>query len=409
MKVKNKCAYFDFASATPIDGEVLSVLNRHLKNSFGNAGSFSQEGREAKAVLDESRRIVADALGASPSEVFFTGGGTEANNMAFFGVLGALERAGLPFDSMHIVVSGIEHSSVMECANEARRRGASVSYVKPDGDGIVSSEAVKKVLSKKTVFVSVMKANNEIGTIQPTAEISKMLRGVAKRGFFAHSDLLSRLFGAGQPVFHSDWSQAALYLPFEASRNGIALATFDGQKIYGPKGIGALFVRRGVGLVPIIFGGGQENGLRSGTENVPLIAGLARAFSLAVRRLGKDGKRLFSMRDGLFRKISAIFPEARINGHKEARLPNNLSLYLPGINAEFLAVAMDADGVSVSTKSACLESEESSYVLRSIGLVEREARSVIRVTLGRTTGTEDIKSFLKAFKRALELQKEIGR
>jgi cysteine desulfurase len=319
-----------------------------------------------------------------------------------------MEKQGLALSKMHIVVSEIEHSSILSSAQAAKDIGISVSYARVDKNGIIMMKELEKIINPQTIFVSVMKANNEIGAIQPIKEISKLLRHKSRNNFFRHRQILDQLFGAPWPVLHSDWSQALLYIPFQARHyNGVSLVSFDSQKIYGPKGVGALFVRRRTHLVPIMYGGKQESGLRPGTENVPLIAGFSEAVSLAEKRRNVDIKKISSLRDLLLRKILSMGGGVKVNGSLKDRLPNNLSIYIPNINADFIVTLLDEFGISISTKSACLPYESASHVLTALGLSQLEAQSVLRISLGRYNTKRDIEAFLRFLRKSIDLQNSV--
>jgi cysteine desulfurase len=327
----------------------------------------------------EARKEIAQILDARADEIIFTSGGTEGNNLAFFGTVSS------PKDS-HLIVSAIEHPSVLECARELEKRGAEVTYLLPDAEGIISAKSVKEALRENTVLVSVMYANNEIGTIQPIAEIAKVIREWRK----AKSQKLkaeSFLF------FHTDACQATNYLPMNVLKLGVDLLTFNASKIYGPKGIGALYAKRGTKLAPIVFGGGQERGLRSGTEDSALVKGFAEAMRITEKMKEKESARLAKLRDFFIQEIRAKISGTVLNGSSACRLPNNVNISFPGADAEQLVIQLDAFGIAVGTGSACANisgAGKVSHVLTAIGADRFRAAEAVRFTLGRETKKEDL-------------------
>jgi len=374
-----KRVYLDYASTTPLDSRVKKEIDRYLDTDFGNAGAIHSAGVVAKKSLEESRRKIAGLLSAKSDEIIFTGSGTEANNIAIFGAVISCRQRGILFEDMHFVTSMIEHSSVRECFRALEGRGATVTYVEVGARGVVDPKLVASALKDNTVLVSIMYANNEIGTIQPVREISKVIR--------AHN---SRKDKNLRTVFHSDGSQAPLYLPLNTESLGVDLLTLDGHKIYGPKGVGLLYISRGIDISPIMAGGFQERGVRPGTENIFGIVGLAKALELATKNRSKETKRLQTILDYSLSLIERRLPDARLNGSRKMRLPNNLNISIPGIDSEFLIIALDRHGISASTKSSCLRDEPESYVIRALGDDGDYAKSSLRFSFGRDTTKADI-------------------
>jgi len=368
--------YLDYAGATPTDPRVKRVILDYM-DEFGNASSVHLAGRRAKKIIDESRKKVSDILGSKPEEIIFTGSGTESDNLAIFGVAKGYKRSG-----KHIITSKIEHPAVLRaCQYLEEHEGFAVSYLDVKKNGIVDSFAVANALTPDTVLVSIMYANNEIGTIQPIEEIGRAVRRF--RG------------GKKIPLFHSDACQATGALNIDVAKLGVDLMTLNGSKIYGPKGIGCLYIKRGISLMPLILGGSQELGLRAGTENPALIAGFAKALELADKNKEKENKRLTKLRDHIIENILKT-TVSRLNGDRTQRLPNNINISFDGIDGEMLVLMLDKEGIQVSTGSACsATSTEPSYVLKAIGLPTAFAESSIRVTLGRTTTKKEIDRFLK--------------
>lgn len=386
MKEKQlkKRIYLDYAATTPIDREVLSAMRPYLKERFGNAGGLYKEGIEARKTLEEARAHIAQGLKAKSHEVIFTSGGTEANNLAIRGVVRALRKS--KKKTPHAIVSVIEHPSVLECFRELHREGVSVTYLPVTSAGIVDPDVFLRAVTAETVFASLMYANNEIGTLQSVRDVGKRLR--------SHEEKTGRKI-----FFHTDASQAALWCPLDVHALCVDLLTLDAQKMYGPKGVGALYIKQGVPITPVLFGGSQESELRPGTENVALAVGLAKAFSLARERQKKDAPRVQALREHLFARLQEDIPQAVINGDRERRLPNNINISLPSFEGEFLVIALDEMGFAVSTKSACLGDESGgSYVVKALGRKKKEYEGTLRVTLGRETKKNDIEAFMRALK-----------
>lgn len=347
----------------------------------GNPSSIHKEGVKAKKMLETARRKTAAFFGARPEEIIFTSGGTESNNLAIFGAIGA---------GKHAITTAIEHSSVLECFRELEKQGVEVDYLPVNSEGILELKTLAKVLRPETILVSVGYANGEIGTIQPIREISKLLKTTYSK---------MALSGNSTPFFHTDASQAPPYLNCEKETLGADLITVDGHKIYGPLGVGALFVRRGVKLKPIMFGGGQENGLRPGTENLPAIIGLAEALELAKKNREKESRRLVALRDFFISKIEKEIPGAILNGSRDKCLPNIINFSFPSKEAEFLALQLDAAGIAVATKSACLKNERESYVVKALSGDSRRATSAIRFSLGKDTKKSDLAYTIKVLRQ----------
>lgn len=390
----NPRIYLDYAATAPINPAVLKVIQKAEREVWGNASSIHAEGVLAKKALDSARRSVALSLSAHADEIVFTSGGTESNNLAIFGVVRHLAEEGKKFSDMHIVTTAIEHSSVLEPMRELERQGASVTYVTPRKNGIVHPEDVIKAITPNTVLVSIQYANNEIGTIQPILKIAKELRNFEKKHdsrFMIHES--AKL---AKPILHVDASQAPLYLDCSPNRLGADLVTLDGHKMCGPKGIGMLYVRRGTKISPILFGGGQEEGIRSTTENVPAIVGFAKALLLAKDNREGESKRLTAIRDYAFAQIKKHIPTALINGDEKERLPNNINISIPGINAEFTVLKLDAAGISCSTKSSCVAGSEMSYVVYAMSKDKARALSTLRFTLGLGTKKGDVLKLIKS-------------
>jgi cysteine desulfurase len=344
---------------------------------YGNPSELHRLGREARAAVEEARVRVAAALGAGEREIVFTSGGTEGDNLALFGYL---QR----FEPGHFVISAVEHPAVMEAARALNRLGWAVDFVPVDGDGVVEVEAYERAFRDDTRLASVMFANNVVGTVQPVAELARI----------AHEH------GA---VFHTDAVQVVGSLPVDVGELGVDMLTLSGHKLYGPKGIGALYVKRGTRLAPLIHGGGHERRLRSGTENVPGIVGLGVALELAVREMDVTRPRVEALRDRLAAGVMAAIPEVRYLGHPTMRLPGNVAFTVRYIEGESMLLQLDAHGFMVSSGSACASgSLEPSHVILALGLGAEEAHGSMRLSLGRENTAEEADAFLEVFPSIVE-------
>lgn len=368
--------YLDNAAATPLDTDVQATITEHLANTYGNAGALHTEGQRALAALNDARSRIANALNVTTETIVFTSGGTEGNVLGTAGVLNACEAAGTPPEKMHVITTPFEHPSVLASLEHIAERGGSIDHLPVNENGIVDIEALPKLLREETVLVSMMYVNNEIGTIQPVAKAAEYIR--------THRTKTGTEF----PYLHTDASQAPLWCDCTPHTLGADIITADGQKIYGPKGIGFLYRHPNTPLAPIVRGGKQENGVRGGTENVPLIAGLAHAFEKAVSHRTDNAARVLERREHFIESIMQAVPEAQLNGDRTERLPNNVSITIPGIENEFLVIALDERGIACTTKSLCLT--ETSHTLSSIGKTADEVNSTIRFSLGIQTTTEEL-------------------
>jgi cysteine desulfurase len=368
--------YLDNAATTPLDPRVAERMEPFLSSVFGNPSSLHAAGQRARRAVEEARGQVAALLGAAPGEIVFTASGTESDNLALVGAYEAQT------ERRHIVASAIEHPAVLETLRHLERRGARVTLVAPRPDGIVSPDDVAASLRPDTLLVSVMAANNVVGTLQPVAEIGRLCR---ERGV----------------LFHCDAVQAAATISFDAARLAVDLLSLSAHKLYGPKGVGALFVASGVRLAPIVHGGGQERGLRSATENVAGIAGLGAAAAILRAEGAADAARLVRLRERLLEGLALSVPNARLLGHRLRRLPGHLCLGLEGQEGETikLLLALDEAGIAVSAGSACSarHASEPSHVLVAMGLDPIRARGSVRVSLGRFNTEDDVDRFLSVF------------
>jgi len=376
--------YFDYAAATPVDPFVLEAMTPYFSDRFYNPSAMYGPAQAVRADLEEARARIGHWLGARPSEVVFTAGGTEANNLAIRGVL---EQ----FPEGNMVTSRMEHDSVLQTGERFAVREAPVT-----AEGIMDIAALLRLIDDQTVLVSVMYANNEIGTIQPIRNIAHAIEVVRR-------DRQAR--GISVPIyFHSDAAQAAAYLDLHVSRLGVDLLSINGGKIYGPKGSGALFVKSGVRLAPQLLGGGQERGLRSGTENVPAVVGLATALDLVQENRQVESTRLAPLRDYFLDELSLKIPGVLINGSRKLRLPNNVHVTLPGQDNERLLFALGEQGILCAAGSACsASSDEPSHVLDALGVSEAAARSSLRFTLGHATTRQSIDRVVTALLQIMSL------
>ena len=364
--------YLDNAATTSLAPEALEAMIPFLKSEWGNPSSVHGTGREAKKAVDQARRQVADAIGADPREIYFTSGGSESDNWAIKGVAYAAQHRG-----KHIITSAVEHHAVLETCSWLKKQGFQITLLPTDGVGRVSPQELEKAITPETVLISVMTANNEIGTIEPVEEIAAA----------AHAH--------GIP-FHTDAVQAAGAIPLDVHRCGIDMLSLSGHKFHGPKGSGALYIREGLRIDPLIHGGGQERRLRSGTENVAGVVGLGAAISLAAEHLEENAARVSALRDKLIGGILERIPDVRLNGPKEDRLPNNCHISIPGVEGEALLLRMDLAGIACSSGSACTSgSQDPSPVLQAIGLNEEMAGGSLRLTLGTETTEAEIDEVLR--------------
>lgn len=380
--------YLDHASTTYIDQRVLDAMMPYLTDNFGNPSAIYEIGRKNRVAVDGAREKIAKILGVGFEEIIFTGSGTESVNMAILGVPRFYQKK-------HIITSRIEHHAVLRPCEHLEKEGFRVTYIKPDKYGMILPETVESALEEDTVLISIMYANNEIGTINPIKEIAKVIRDKKKE------------WGRGAnepPFFHTDACQAAGYLDLNVLKLGVDLLTLNGSKIYGPKGVGMLYLRRGVKLEPLVFGGGQEFKLRSGTENVPAIIGLAEALKIANDERETEGKRVSELRDTLRRGIEEKISKVVLNGHPTECLPNNLNISILDIEGEAILLYLDSYGIYVSTGSACDSSSlEPSHVILGIGKSHEYAHGSIRFSLGRKNTKEDIDYVLENLPKVVEL------
>ncbi|HLF19582.1 MAG TPA: cysteine desulfurase family protein [Bacteroidota bacterium] len=398
--------YLDYAATTPIDHRVAESMAPFYFDEFGNASSVHQYGRDAAKAIDQARVTIAKFLNAQFHEIIFTSGATEGNNLAIQGLVRKF-RLKYTDRKLHIVTTSIEHSSVLQTCRDLESFGlASVTYVNPEPNGIVLCEKILNAITDETVLVSVMMANNEVGTIQPIREIGKGIERINEQRIKAKTlgtDSSDMVLGKTSSVgsydkvyFHTDAVQAGNYVPLNVLHLHVDLLTLSAHKIYGPKGVGSLYVKSGTPLVHIMGGGDQEYSLRPGTYNVPAIVGMGEACGLIERAFGHEGERLSKLRDLLIVELKKSIPRVRVNGDLVSRLPNNFNFAIPGLTGESLMLRLDQEGFAVSTGSACSSGAvEVSHVLKAMGQSDREAGEAIRVTLGRSTTEVEVLDFLK--------------
>lgn len=365
--------YLDHAATTPMDPEVLQAILPYYTDRFGSASTLYSLGKETRQAVEDAREKIAKLIGANSNEIFFTSGGTEADNWALKGVAFANQKKG-----NHIITSKIEHHAVLETCEWLQKHGFEVTYLPVDSEGKVSPDDVRNAITDQTILITIMHANNEIGTVQPVEEIGK----IAKEK---------------NVLFHTDTVQTVGNIPVDVNAIGCDMLSISGHKLYGPKGIGAMYVRKGTRIESFMHGGGQENHKRAGTHNVAGIVGLGKAAELAMQRLDKSIPKITSLRDKLIQGIMEKIPDVRLNGHATDRLPNNVNVSFEGIEGESIILLLDMHGICASSGSACTSgSLDPSHVLLAIGLKHEEAHGSLRLTLGKENTDWDVKNVLDA-------------
>jgi cysteine desulfurase len=364
--------YLDHAATTPTRPEVMEAMLPYFTDAFGNASSIYSYGQEARRAVEEARTKVAGLIGARGEEIIFTSGGTEADNHALKGVAYANERKG-----NHIITTSIEHHAVMEVCKFLGRRGFKITYLPVDEYGLVDPDDVKRAITGKTILISVMHANNQVGTIEPVEEIGEIAREAGV-------------------CFHTDAVQTLGHIPVNVDKLKVDLLAISAHKLYGPKGVGVLYVRKGTKLIPLMHGGEQEKRRRAGTENVPAIVGLGKAVELAGQEMGKEAERLAYLRDKLIKGLVEKIDHIRLNGHPTIRLPNNVNVSVDFVEGESMLLNLDLEGVCASTGSACSSASlEPSHVLLALGLPAEQAHCSLRFTLGRENTDADVERVLE--------------
>jgi cysteine desulfurase len=372
--------YLDHSATTPVDLEVATLMMTYYTEKYGNPSSVHGFGREAKQALEEARRQVAELIGATPQEVTFTSGGTEADNLAILGTAEAMRKKG-----KHLITSAIEHHAVLETCEYLAKNGFELTVIPVDSEGIVSVEDVRKAVRPDTILISVMHVNNEVGAIQPIVEIGNMAKELGI-------------------TFHVDAVQSLGKLPINVKEMNIDLLTVSSHKIYGPKGVGALYIRKGIRVVPMAHGGGQEKKRRSGTENTPGIIGFGKACELAGQRMADDTEHQTKLRDKLMNGILERIEYVKVNGPLgEKRLPNNVNVSIRFVEGESLLLSLDMQGIAASSGSACTSgSLDPSHVLLAMGLVHEIAHGSLRFSLGRQNTEEEIDYVLEQLPKIVE-------
>jgi cysteine desulfurase len=377
--------YLDYNATTPVEPEVLDVMLPYFSAEFGNAASIHTVGQRARAAVETARDQVAALLGARPQEIVLTSGGTESDNHAIFGIVRSAPGA-----TKHVITTNIEHEAVLNTCQALEKDGVAVTYLPVNRDGVITAEQVEQAIRPHTVLITVMHANNELGTVQPLAQIGKL---AAQRDIY----------------FHTDAVQSAGKLPLDVNALGVDLLSISGHKLYAPKGIGALYIRGGSRLQQFLYGGHHQRGFRPGTENVPGIVGLGKAAELARLSLTSDTDRVSKLRNTLEQGLAARIPDSHINSANAPRTPNTANLTFPGIEGEALVIALDLKGISVSTGAACSSGAvEPSHVLTAIGLSADDARASIRFSLGRHTTEAEINYALEAVPAAVSQLRELS-
>ncbi len=381
-----KRIYMDHSATTYLDPRVKKAMENFGFEKFGNPSSIYKEGREAKKAVESARSEIARIIKAKLEEIIFTSGGTESDNLAIFGVAGSESKQ----FKHHIITTKFEHHAVLNPIKFLEKQGFQITYLDVGKEGIVNPKDVEKALRPETILVSIMYANNEIGTIQPIADIGKILKN-------------------HKAVFHTDACQAAGYLDLNAEKLGVDLMTINGSKIYGPKGVGLLYARKGIKLEPLMRGGEQEKKIRPGTENVPGIIGLASALRISQKEKNKEAKRLAALRDYFIKRLTAEIPKIFLNGHSKIRLPNNINVSILGTEGESIVLFLDELGVACSTGSACTsEKLEPSHVIMALGKSYEYSHGSVRFTLGRCNTKKDIDYVMKILPQVVKKIRNIS-
>jgi cysteine desulfurase len=380
-----KRVYLDHNATTPVEPEVLEAMVPYLSADFGNAASIHSFGQRARAAVETARESVAALIEARPQEIVFTSGGTESDNHAIFGIV---EAAG--GHDKQVITTAIEHEAVLNTCQALEKQGVSVTYLSVDRDGRIDLEALRRAISRETVLVTIMHANNELGTVQPLEEIGRIA---------AEADV----------YFHTDAVQSVGKLPIDVRAVRADLLSLSGHKLYAPKGIGALYIKSGTRLRQLLYGGHHQRGFRPGTENVAGIAGLGKAAEMARRSLAEEAKRVSALRDKLEQGLLARVPDSSVNGGRAPRTPNTTNILFQGVEGEALVIALDLKGLACSTGAACSSGAvEPSHVLTAIGLPPEEARASLRFSLGRYTTSEDIDFALQVVPAAVAQLRELS-
>ena len=386
--------YFDYNATTPVEPEVLDAMLPYFSGEFGNAASIHTPGQRARGAVETAREQVAALIGARAQEIVFTSGGTESDNHAVFGVVGQaflpVPTSKNPDPSPHIITTAIEHEAVLNACQAREKSGVRVTFLAANREGQIDLDELRQAVRPETVLITVMHANNELGTVQPLEEVGRIAK---ERDIY----------------FHTDAVQSAGKVPIDVNKLGVDLLSLSAHKFYGPKGIGALYIRGGTRLRQLLYGGHHQRGFRPGTENVAGIVGLGKAAEIARESLAADARRVSTLRDKLEQGLLARVPHARVNGGASLRTPNTTNLVFPGIEGEALLIALDLKGLACSTGAACSSGAvEPSHVLTAIGLPPEEARASLRFSLGRHTTEQEIDFALQVVPSAVEQLRELS-
>jgi cysteine desulfurase len=380
--------YLDYNATTPVEPEVLDAMLPYFSGEFGNASSIHTFGQKARAAVETAREQVAALIGARPQEIFFTSGGTESDNHAIFGIVAP--SANGPKSRPHVITSFVEHEAVLNACQALEKQSVDVTYLHVDQDGLIDLEDLQGAIRKETALVTIMHANNELGTIQPLEDIGRIAKDA-------------------DVYFHTDAVQSAGKIPIDVNQFQLDLLSLSGHKFYAPKGVGALYVRGGTRLKQLLYGGHHQRGMRPGTENVAGIVGLGKAAEIARQSLANDAKRLSALRDQLEHGLLHRVPHSRINAARAPRTPNTANLVFPGVEGEALLIALDLKGLACSTGAACSSGAvEPSHVLTAIGLPAEEARASLRFSLGRHTTQADIDFALQVVPAAVAQLRQLS-
>lgn len=380
--MKNKI-YLDYAATTPVDSKVIKTMLPYFNEHFGNPASMHFLGREANKVLENARAIIAKSINADINEIYFTGSATESNNWALRGITNAYSKPA------HIIISAIEHDCILNTAKYLEKHGTEITYLKTDKDGFIDLEQLKNSIKENTILVSIIHGNNEIGTIQDL-------------------DAITKICHEKNVLFHTDASQSYTKMPIDVKKTGIDLLTASSHKIYGFKGSAFLYIKKGIKIEPLLLGGGQENGMRSSTVNIPAIIGFAKAVEIGIKCMKKENARLIKLRDCLIKRILEEIPNSFLNGHPTKRLSNNINVGFIGIEGESLLMELDDRGIAISTGSACSSPKlEPSHVLQACGLPYEKMHGSIRISLGRWTTKQQLDYFMQELKKSVEKLRKI--
>ena len=375
--------YLDNAASTQIHPEVIEEMIPFLKEQYGNPSSIHSLGRLSHNAIQNARKKIADLIHCQPEEILLTSGGTESNNTTLFGISNSNSKK-------HIITSSIEHEAILEPCKKLEKEGSEITYVPVDSDGLVNSEKIRESISKDTCLVTIMFANNEVGTIQPIKEISKICK-------------------ENKVIFHTDAIQAVGKVDINVKELDLDLLSLSSHKINGPKGVGALYIKKGIQIDPFILGGGQENGLRSGTENVASIVGFGKACQLAKENLERNISNFTSLRDSLVSKIMKQISHVTYNGHKEKRIPNNAHFTFLGVNGEDLIIKLDENGIAASTGSACsVRVQKASHVLKAMGFDHEQITGSLRLTVGISNNESEIEKTVEILKKVVKELREFS-